>query len=143
MALAHSFSTGSVQGVAQCMWRRVPRLRKSFGTRHAGSSKVPLQRGGFKWIRHLPLAPLLTGIRLFGREVKQVDPKRKQTSTAWLLFHALSYRMLQCMLGFWAYFFVFWDHVSMISGSNLDGLVPAEHLWDLSAAAGRPRCSKV
>ena len=40
------------------------------------------------------------------------------------------------MLGFWGYFSVFWDPFLMISGSNLGGLPPPEHLWDLLAAAG-------
>ena len=43
---------------------------------------------------------------------------------------------LNCMLGFWGYFSVFWNHFLMISGSNLGGLPPPEHLWDLLAAAG-------
>ena len=29
-----------------------------------------------------------------------------------------------------------WQHLLMISGSNLGGLPPPEHLWDLLAAAG-------
>ena len=40
------------------------------------------------------------------------------------------------MLGFWGYFPVFWYHFLMISGSNLGGLPPPEHFWDLLAAAG-------
>ena len=44
--------------------------------------------------------------------------------------------MLQSMLGFWGYFSAFWYHFLMISGSNLGGLPPPEHLWDLLAAAG-------
>ena len=44
--------------------------------------------------------------------------------------------MLQCMLGFWGYFSAFWYHFLMISGSNLGGLPPPEHFWDLLAAAG-------
>ena len=46
-------------------------------------------------------------------------------------------------IGFWGDFSVFWDRFLMISGSNLGGLPPPEHLWDLLAAAGGPRCSKV
>jgi hypothetical protein len=33
-------------------------------------------------------------------------------------------------------FSVFWDRFLMISGSNLCGVPPPEHLWDLLAAAG-------
>ena len=40
------------------------------------------------------------------------------------------------MLGFWGYFSAFWYHFLMISGSNLGGLPPPEHFWDLLAAAG-------
>ena len=35
------------------------------------------------------------------------------------------------LIGFWGYFSVFWNSLLMISGSNLGGLPPPEHLWDL------------
>ena len=40
------------------------------------------------------------------------------------------------MLRFWGYFSAFWYHFLIISGSNLGGLPPPEHFWDLLAAAG-------
>ena len=41
------------------------------------------------------------------------------------------------MLGFWGYFSVFLGSFFLkISGSNLGGLPPPEHFWDLLTAAG-------
>ena len=40
------------------------------------------------------------------------------------------------LIGLWGDFSVFWDRFLMISGSNLGGVPPPEHLWDLLAAAG-------